>query len=155
MKDKKENLNEEKVMKKFFQNKHLVLIYIRERNNLGEPTTFLDIKKRFKMKGKYPYQLLEKLEREGDLIKGEKVMKNGKEYYNYLITEKAREELKVISLNINGDGRLSSEEEGTIDKLKELSIECVNKFIPKGDVSKEMITYLTNRFQDFFNNSND
>ena len=84
------------IIEKYFRNRHVLLIYLASREGVGNLPTVITIKKAFKITKKYTWALLEKLESDKLIKKSEKVALEGKEYYSYILTSKARQELKTL-----------------------------------------------------------
>jgi len=89
------------IIGKYFCNRHVLLIYLRSKEEIGNSPTVIDIIKAFKITKKYAWLLLEKLEEENLVKKGEKVVLNRKEYYSYLPTNTAKQDLRILSLCLN------------------------------------------------------
>ncbi|MFX1504661.1 MAG: hypothetical protein ACFFDC_00980 [Promethearchaeota archaeon] len=96
-----ENSNQNGIVGKWLQNKHILLVYIGAQEEINQQLTVVDIKKYFHITKKYAWNLLEKLEEEVLIQKGEKVSREGKDYHSYILTAKAKQELKVISLYLS------------------------------------------------------
>ncbi len=96
------NLEEEiiinSIIGKFFRNKHVLLIYLGGKEEIGKPTTVIDIKEAFRITKKYAWNLLERLEEDDLVEKSEKIIIDGVEYHSYILTSKAKQDLKVLSL---------------------------------------------------------
>jgi len=77
------------ILNKYLQNKHIVLIYIKDKNEMGDFPTVLDIKEAFSIKQKYAYTLLKYLERDRLIRKYDKIHNNGYKYATFKVTRKA------------------------------------------------------------------
>lgn len=87
------------ILNKYLIRKFRILTLINERNKLNIFTTVIDIKESFKITNKYAYKLLGELKKDKSIREGKKV----KGYYSYLITEKTRRELELLSKILNGN----------------------------------------------------
>lgn len=96
-----EEITNSGIIEKFFRNKHVLLIYLANKEKIGRAITVIDIKEAFKITKKYAWTLLEKLEEENLIKKSEKVAIDGVEYHSYITTPKAKQDLKVLSLCLN------------------------------------------------------
>lgn len=92
-KDGIENFN---TLNKYLQNKHIILVFISQRNKTGHSSTVTDIVGEFKIKSQYAYKLIKELESDRSIIKGVKIYKNGIHYSNHTITQAAKTELKEL-----------------------------------------------------------
>ena len=88
-------------MDKYFQKKHALLIILNNREEKGKLITVLDIESESGITRHYAWNLLELLEKDNLVKKGKKVKVNDNEYYTYVLTKKAKQELRVISESIN------------------------------------------------------
>jgi len=94
-------------LKRFYQNKHMLLLGIGIREISGEENTVIDIKDAFNISKIYAWKLLGGLEKEGLVEKKEKTKKEERNYYNYALTEEAKDNLRILSswlLNFNISG---------------------------------------------------
>jgi predicted transcriptional regulator len=96
-----ENVANNIIIEKYFQNRHVLLIYLASKEGVGKRTTVIDIVKAFHITKKYAWTLLEKLENDNLIKKSEKITKEGLEYHSYIITEEANRDLKMLSLCLN------------------------------------------------------
>lgn len=94
-----DNLNPIKILVKWFQRKHSVLILISERNESKESTTVFDIMEAFKISQKNAYKILGDLQSDKSVQKGTKI----NQYYSYILSKHAKRELEIISMILNGD----------------------------------------------------
>jgi len=90
------------ILNKYLQNKHIVLIYIKDKNEMGDFPTVLDIKEAFSIKQKYAYTLLKYLERDRLIRKYDKIHNNGYKYATFKVTRKAKKQLNIILSFLNG-----------------------------------------------------
>ncbi len=86
------------IIQKYLRNKHILLEYLARKEENERPQTVIDIEMAFKIKKKYAWTLLEKLESDYLIKKGEKVKIGGVKYSSYILTTTAKQELKVIAL---------------------------------------------------------
>ncbi len=93
-----ENVVIDEIVEKYLRNKHVLLVYLGRKEEIERPQTVVDVVIAFKIKKKYAWTLLEKLEEEDLIKKDEKVEIKGKKYNSYILTEKAKHELKILSL---------------------------------------------------------
>jgi len=99
-----EEIINNEIIEKYFRNKHVLLIYLAGTEAIGKETTVIDIKAAFKITKKYAWTLLEGLEKDRLIVKGEKVAVEGVEYHSYILTMIAKQDLKVISLCLSKYG---------------------------------------------------
>ena len=93
----KEGINDFSDLNKFFQNKHIILVFISRRNKDGYFFIVNDIVDEFELKLKYAQKLVKELESEKSIKKGIKIEKNGVYHVTYTLTETAKTELKNIA----------------------------------------------------------
>ena len=94
-------------LKRFYQNKHMLLIGIGIREKSGKENTVIDIKDAFNISKIYAWKLLGGLEKDGLVEKKERLKKKERDYYNYTLTEEAKDNLRILSswlLNFNISG---------------------------------------------------
>jgi DNA-binding PadR family transcriptional regulator len=152
-KSKKQNYNwmEQKVRHKYFQNKHNLLIFLRNQNELGNYTTVVQIENWFGITTGHAYKLLEKLEEENDIVKGEKITINGQEYYNYIVTEKAKQELEVLLRSVHKKHFVNINL-GKLDFIAGLMkhVEKIaQQFLPEGDIRATFLQKMAKEIQYF------
>lgn len=105
--DNKEEMLSIYTLKRFYQNKHMLLIGIGIREKSGEENTVIDIKDAFNISKIYAWKLLGGLEKDGLVEKKERLKKKERDYYNYTLTEEAKDNLRILSswlLNFNISG---------------------------------------------------
>ena len=95
------DLNISKVLNKFLQNKHILLLFVCHKNQQGCFPTVIDAGEEFEIEHAYGYKLLEELESGESIVKCSKILYNGEYYNSYKITETAKLELREISRIIN------------------------------------------------------
>jgi hypothetical protein len=150
-KSKKQNYNwmERRVRRKYFQNKHNLLIFLRNQSELGNYTTVLQIENWFGITTGHAYRLLEQLEKENDVVKGEKVTINDQEYYNYMVTEKAKQELEVLLKSVHKNHFLNIISENFITGLMRHVEKIAKQFLPEGHVRTTFLHKMANEIQNF------
>lgn len=107
------------ILLKYFRRRHSVLIYISDSVKIQEPTTITDLSKGLWMTKSHVYNQLMALQTDGLIEKGTQV----KGYFNYILTDKAKKELKIISSSINGEINIRK----YADKLRELNLDTLNE----------------------------
>ena len=90
-------LNEEDVLSKYIKKRHKLLLFLRDQHDLGKSTTVIEIIRKFRITKENAWKKLKRLEKGGDIKKGDKITINNNVYFNFLITDKVRQELKVVS----------------------------------------------------------
>lgn len=134
------DVNEEKILNKYIQKRHKLLLFLRDEEDFGNNTTVLEISDKFPFKKETAWKKLRRLEMIGDVKKGKKIATNGNEYFNFTITDKVRQELKIVSRHLykNYFPNLSA---GTVDTIKGDFIKSLKKrieqvireFLPEGN----------------------
>ena len=92
-----EEITANRIIEKYFRNKHALLIYLARKENNGRLTTVIDIIESFKITKKYAWALLERLKEERLIEKGEKDNRGGVDYYSYIPTTQAKQDLITLS----------------------------------------------------------
>jgi len=103
----KEEMLSISTLKRFYQNKHMLLIGIGIREMIGEENTVIDIKDAFSISKIYAWKLLGGLAKDGLIEKKERLKQKERDYYNYTLTEEAKDNLRILSswlLNFNISG---------------------------------------------------
>ena len=159
---KRYDRSEKAVRDKYFQKKHNLLIFLSIQNDLGNYTTVVQVEELFGITREHAYKLLEQLEKEKDIEKGEQVAINGQEYYNYVVTEKAKEELEILSKSVSKNhisrikiDKLDIKNETYTNDFMDRLKKIVQKFLPEGQVRTNFLHSLANEVQNFLDeNSN-
>jgi len=85
------------IVGKYLRNKHILLEYLARKEENERPQTVIDVKVAFNLKKSYAWTLLKKLELDSLIEKSGKVKMNEIEYNSYILTGKAKQELKIIA----------------------------------------------------------
>lgn len=104
----------------------------------------------------HAYKLFGQLEKEKDIEKGEQVALNGQEYYNYIVTKKAKEELEILSKSVCKDN-ISCIKIDNLDIKNETFIinfmgrleKIVQESLPEGQVRTNFLHSVANEVQNF------
>ena len=150
-------LNEEDVLSKYIKKRHKLLLFLRDQHNLGNCTTVIEIIRKFCITKENAWKKLSRLKKVGDIKKGEKITVNGNVYFNFLITDKVRQELKVVSRNLYENhfpsiptGKLDNIMENLAKNLKNRVEKIIREYLPEGKRCTELIQTLTDEIHDFF-----
>ena len=92
-----ENSNNNEVLDTFLHKRYIFLISIAKREMTGVFNTSIDLSYACDISKRYAWTLLGRLELEGLVEKGKKIRRNGTHYYNYILTEQAKQYLTTLA----------------------------------------------------------
>ena len=140
-----------KILKKYLFQKYELLIFLKEEEDVGKKVTIHEITHDFGIERKHAYSILEKLEKENLVKKGDKVRRDGKEYCSYLITDIARQELAIISSSTNetsnGPFSFTDSPEELMMRYKKRTKRIITRYISNEAISETVLEALVNEFQ--------
>ena len=152
-----DTLNEECVLNKYIQKRHKLLLFLRNEEDLGKNATVLEISDKFHITKDNAWKKLRRLEKIGDVKKGEKIAANGNEYHNFIITNKVRQELSIVSRNLYENhyqniptDKVDRIREDFIEPLKDRMEQVMRTFLPEGKRCAALIQTLTKEIHDFY-----
>ena len=140
-----------KILKKYFSRKYELLIFLKEEEDARKEITIHEIIHDFGIEKKHAYSLLEKLEKENLVKKGDKIRKDEKEYCRYLITDIARQELAIVSSSTNESTRIPLSFTDFPNKLmmgyKKRTKRVIMRYISNEAILETVLEALVNEFQ--------
>lgn len=140
------------ILKKYFSRKYELLIFLKEKEDARKEVTIHEIIHDFGIEKKHAYSLLEKLEKENLVKKGDKIRKDGKEYCSYLITDIARQELAIVSSSTNENSNAPLSFTDFPNELmmgyKKRTKRVITRYISNEAILETVLEALVNEFQD-------
>ena len=86
---------------RFLPSRYILLICIANREKMGKDNTSIDLSEACNVSKRCLWTHLNRLESNKLVKKGKRILKNGNRYYNYILTEEAKQNLAKLAKNVH------------------------------------------------------